>query len=220
ESEPQIILVSSAGPREGKTITTANLGITMAQAGGRVIILDCDMRRPMMHKIFGAAKDRGISKLLVDKIEAEGAIFHTHIPNLDLIPSGPIPPNPSEMLGSARMAAMLETLRKRYTRIIIDSPPATAVTDAIVLSKSVDGVILVIRAADTPREIVKNAIAQFKAVGANLLGAVLNGVDMSDKYHFYHYQYNYSYYGDDGEEKRKQRSKKRRGKSETRYGEE
>jgi len=222
ESEPQIILVSSAGSREGKTIITANLGITMAQAGSKVIILDCDMRRPMMHKIFGAAKDRGISKLLVEKGEAEGAIFHTHIPNLDLITSGPIPPNPSEMLGSARMAAMLETLRKRYTRIIIDSPPATAVTDAIVLSKSVDGVILVIRVADIPREVIKNAVAQFKAVGANLLGAVLNGVDMSrDKYYYsYHYQYYYSYYGDDGGEKRKQLSKKKRGKSRTRYDEE
>lgn len=222
EAEPQIILVSSAGPREGKTITTANLGITMAQAGSKVILLDCDMRRPMMHKIFGATRDRGLSKLLVDKIEAEGAIFHTHIPNLDIIPSGPIPPNPSEMLGSARMTAMLDALRKRYTRIIIDSPPATAVTDAIVLSKSVDGVILVIRAADTPREIVKNATAQFKAVGANILGAVLNGVDMSrDKYHYsYHYQYYYAYYGEDGDKKKKKGRKKRKEKSETRGDEE
>jgi Mrp family chromosome partitioning ATPase len=114
---------------------------------------------------------------------------------------------------------MLDALRKRYNRIIIDSPPATAVTDATVLSRSVDGVILVIRVADIPREVIKNAIAQFKVVGANILGAILNGVEMSrDKYYSYHYQYYYSYYGDDGEERRKKRSKKKRNKFRTRYG--
>ncbi len=216
ESVPQVILITSAGPQEGKTITTANLAVTMAQADSKVIILDCDMRRPQIHKLFGIVKEHGVSNLLVGSSDAGRAIIHTRIPNLDVIPCGSIPPNPSELLGSTRMVTLLNALRKRYAHILIDSPPSTAVTDAVVLSKSVDGVILVIRAGDTAREIVKNGVAQFGAVGANILGAVLNGVDMSrDSY--YYYQYYYYYYGEDGDRRKKFRRKK---KSKNRYGEE
>ena len=216
ESVPQVILITSAGPQEGKTITTANLAVTMAQADSKVIILDCDMRRPQIHKLFGIVKEHGVSNLLVGSSNAGEAIIHTRIPNLDVIPCGSIPPNPSELLGSTRMVTLLNALRKRYAHIVIDSPPSTAVTDAVVLSKSVDGVILVIRAGDTAREIVKNGVAQFGAVGANILGAVLNGVDMSrDSY--YYYQYYYYYYGEDGDRRKKFRRKK---KSKNRYGEE
>ena len=216
ESVPQVILITSAGPQEGKTITTANLAVTMAQADSKVIILDCDMRRPQIHKLFGIVKEHGVSNLLVGSSNAGEAIIHTRIPNLDVIPCGSIPPNPSELLGSTRMVTLLNALRKRYAHILIDSPPSTAVTDAVVLSKSVDGVILVIRAGDTAREIVKNGVAQFGAVGANILGAVLNGVDMSrDSY--YYYQYYYYYYGEDGDRRKKFRRKK---KSKNRYGEE
>lgn len=216
ESAPQTILITSAGPREGKTITAANLAVTMAQAGSKVIILDCDMRRPKVHKVFGMARDCGISSLLVGSSGIQEAIIHTKIPNLDIIPCGPIPPNPSEILGSARMTALLNVLRKQYNHILIDSPPSTAVTDAVVLSKSVDGVILVIRAGDTAREIVKNGIAQLGDVGAHILGAVLNGVNMGrDSY--YYYQYYYYYYGEDEEKKRKSRRKR---KPKSKYGEE
>ncbi len=207
ESAPQVILITSAGPREGKTITAANLAITMAQAGSKVILLDCDMRKPKMHKVFNMPRDRGISNLLVGKGNPESDIINTQISNLDIIPCGPIPPNPSEMLGSARMVSLLDALRKRYTRILIDSPPSTAVTDSVILSKSVDGVILVIRAGETVREFTKNAIGQFQAVGANVLGAVLNCVDMS-KDSYYYYQYYYYYYGEDGKKKKSFRRKK------------
>lgn len=180
----------------------------MAQAGSKAIILDCDMRRPKMHKIFGMAKDRGISNLLVGNSDVGEAIVHTRVPNLDVIPCGPIPPNPSEILGSTRMATLLKDLRKRYTHILIDSPPSTAVTDAVVLSKSVDGVVLVIRAGDMAREIVKNGIAQLEATGTHILGAILNGVDMGrDSY--YYYQYYYYYYGEDAERKKKPHRKKK-----------
>jgi len=216
ESAPQVILITSAGPREGKTITTANLAVTMAQADSKVIILDCDMRRPQIHKLFGIAKEHGVSNLLVGSSNAGGAIIHTRIPNLDVIPCGSIPPNPSELLGSTRMVTLLNALRKRYAHILIDSPPSTAVTDAVVLSKSVDGVILVIRAGHTAREIVKNGVAQFGAVGANILGAVMNGVDMG-RDGYYYYQYYYYYYGEDGDRRKKFRRKK---KSKNRYGEE
>jgi succinoglycan biosynthesis transport protein ExoP len=218
ESAPQVILITSAGPLEGKTITTANLAVTMAQPGSKVIILDCDMRRPKMHKVFGMARDQGLSNLLAGSSDMDKSIFHTQVPNLDIIPCGPIPPNPSEMLGSARMATLLNDLRKQYTHILIDSSPSTAVTDAVVVSKSVDGVVLVIRAGATAREIVKNGIAQFEAVGARILGAVLNAVDVGrDSY--YYYQYYYYYYGEDGERKRKSRRKKR-SKSRYYYGDE
>jgi len=216
ESAPQVILITSAGPQEGKTITTVNLAVTMAQADSKVIILDCDMRRPQIHKIFGIAKEHGVSNLLVGTSDAGGAILHTRIPNLDVIPCGSIPPNPSELLGSTRMAILLNALRKDYAHILIDSPPSTAVTDAVVLSKSVDGVILVIRAGHTAREIVKNGVAQFGAIGASILGAVMNGVDMG-RDGYYYYQYYYYSYGEDGDRRKKFRRKK---KSKNRYGEE
>ena len=204
--DPQVLLVSSAGPQEGKTLTASNLAITMAQSGSRILILDCDMRRPMTQKYFRLPKDCGMSNILAGNGKAEKDLIQTNIPNLDIIPSGVIPPNPSEMLGSSRMAALLKTLRKRYARIIIDSPPVTAVTDAVVISKFVDGVILVIRAGHTPREVIQNGITQFQAVGAKILGAVLNGVDMG-RGSYYYYQHHY-YYSEDGEKRKKRNLEK------------
>ena len=216
---PQVILVSSPGPREGKTLTTANLAVTMAQAGSRVLTIDCDLRRPKIHKMFGFPKDRGLTNLLVGNATLEEAIIHSEVPNLDILPSGPLPPNPSEMLGSKRMGDLLKALRKRYDRILIDSPPVTAVTDAVILGKSVDGVVMVIRAAQTVREVAKNSIHQLHAVGANILGVVLNAVDIGkDKYYYYYYyQYYHYYYGDDGEKKKRPHRKKRRKKSKSAY---
>ncbi|MFV9646189.1 MAG: GumC family protein, partial [Desulfobacterales bacterium] len=220
ESVPQVILVSSAGPREGKTITAANVAITMAQAGSKIIILDCDMRRPEIHNLFGATRDRGMSNILVGVDNIGEIIQSTKIPDLDVITSGPIPPNPSEMLGSKRMESLIVALRKKYDHILIDSPPVTAVTDAVVLSKSADGVIMVIRTGDMARQIVKNGIGQFNNVGAHIIGAVLNGIDLSSsKYSYYYYQYYRYYYGEDGE-KKKPIGKKRKKRSKTRYGEE
>ncbi len=205
KSAPQVILISSVGPAEGKTVTTANLAITMAQYGSKVIILDCDMRKPKMDKVLGLERTSGMSNLLVGN---GGTIYHTKIPNLDVINAGPIPPNPSEILGSARMKELLKTLRRRYTHILIDSPPSTAVTDAVVLSQRADGVILVLRAGVTTRDLAKNGVAQFAAVGARILGAVLNGVGIGrDSY--YYYQYSYQYYGEDGEKKRRFIKKKK-----------
>ena len=209
ESVPQVILVSSTGPREGKTITVANIAITMAQAGSKIIILDCDMRRPEIHNLFGAIRDRGMSNILVGIDNIGEIIQSTKIPNLDLITSGPIPPNPSEILGSKRMKSLVVALRKKYNHILIDSPPVTAVTDALVLSKSVDGVIVVIRTGDMARQIVKNGISQFNNMGAHIIGAVLNGIDLSSsKYSYYYYQYYRYYYGKDSEEIKTSRKKK------------
>lgn len=219
ESVPQVILISSSGPREGKTITAANVAITMAQAGSKIVILDCDMRRPEIHNLFGATRDRGMSNILVGIDNIGEIIQSTKIPNLDVITSGPIPPNPSEMLGSKRMESLINALRKKYNHILIDSPPVTAVTDALVLSKSADGVIMVIRTGDTARQIVKNGMDQLNNVGAHIIGAVLNGIDLSSsKYSYYYYQYYRYYYGEDGE-KKKPTGKKRKKRSKTRCGE-
>lgn len=207
ETEPQVILVSSSGPLEGKTITATNLAITMAQSGSKVIILDCDLRRPRIHKVFDITRDQGITNLLVGNKDIEEVVFRTQIPDLDVIPCGPISPNPSEILGSSRMTNLLETLKRNYSRIIIDSPPITVVTDAVILARSADGVVLVIHANNTAREIVKNGLDQLKAVGAHILGAVLNNVDMS-KNNYYYYQY-YYYYGEDAEKKKKTRRKRK-----------
>ncbi len=208
ENQPQVIIVSSAAPGEGKTITTTNLAITMAQSGSRVIILDCDMRRPKVHKIFGISREIGLSNILVGGCKVEEAIVHTQIPNLDVIPCGPIPPNPSEILGSERMADLLDRLRKNCTQIIIDSPPITAVTDAVVLAKIADGLVMVISAGETPREIIQNGLRQLQSVNAHVLGAVLNGVEMG-RDSTYYYQYYYYYYGEEREKKKKSRRKKR-----------
>jgi len=209
ENSPQTILISSAGPGEGKTICATNLAITMAQAGSRVVLLDCDMRRPRVHKIFDIARDLGVSNVLVGSAKIEEVVISSKIPNLDVIPCGPIPPNPSEIIGSKKMVRLLENLRKKYTRIIIDSPPVTAVTDSVILAQASDGVILIIRAGDTPRQVVLNGVTQLKTVNSHILGAVLNGVD-TGKDSYYYYQYYYYYYGDDGQrKKRTQRHKKR-----------
>jgi len=186
----------------------------MAQAGSRVVVLDCDLRRPRVHQLFGKDRAVGTSNILVANCTLDEAIQPTDLPNVDMIASGPVPPNPSELLGSQHMIAMLAELRQRYERIIIDSPPISAVTDAVILSKIVDGVVLVIRAHQTNREVIRYAITQLHNVNSRILGAVLNGVDMGrDSY--YYYQYYYYYYGQDGE--RKKKSRKRRSLRSRRY---
>lgn len=207
DAAPQAILVSSAGPEEGKTACAANLAVTMAQAGSRVLLIDCDLRRPRLHKLFDIGRDTGISSILVGSSELNDVVVNTKIANLDIIPCGPIPPNPSEILGSKKMEHLIEALRKKYTRIVIDSPPLTAVTDSLLLSKIVDGTILVVRAGQTPRQVVQNGLSQLHTVNAHILGAVLNGVT-SGKDSYYYYQYYYYYYGDDSQREKKNKRKK------------
>jgi exopolysaccharide transport family protein len=207
DAEPRIILVSSAGPQEGKTLTVTNLAVTMAQAGSRVIVLDCDLRRPRLHKLFRINENPGLTNLLIGDHKLKLEALATGISNLYLIPSGSIPPNPSELLGSRRMDELLKTLLNKFNRIIIDSPPIGAVTDAAVLSKYTDGVVYVLRANATVRGAAINGLEQFKQVGANVLGAVLNGVDFErDKYYYSHYSY--YYYGQGSDKPRKSRRKK------------
>lgn len=202
DSAPSVILVSSAGPSEGKTICAANLAVAMANAGSCVALIDCDLRRPRLHKMFDIEREYGISSIMVGASEFKDCIIPTGVENLDIIPCGPIPPNPSEILGSKKMNVLLEGLKKKYNRIVMDSPPLTAVTDAVILSQNADGMVMVIRVGETPRQVVQNGLAQIQSVNGHVLGAVLNGVS-TGRDSYYYYQYYYYYYGEDGRRKRK-----------------
>jgi len=213
KASPQIILISSAVPLEGKSITTANLAVTMAQAGNKVLIIDCDMRRPKIHKFFSIDMNRGISNLLTGDKNAGRAIVHTKIPNLDVLPSGPSVPNATDVLGTKRLDDLLSALRKYYDNIIIDSPPATLLADAVVLSKSIDGIVLVVRAAYTDKKIVKKGAEKFLNVRAKILGTVLNGVVLGKDSYYYRYPYYYS-------DKYEGRNKRFKGKKDPKSGKE
>lgn len=183
------LLVTSAGPSEGKSTTLSNLAITFAQAGNRVIVIDADLRRPYLHRIFQVSNLRGLTSALVGNATLEEVILGTNVPSLEIIPSGPIPPNPSEMLGSTRMQEFLDQLADHADIIIIDSPPVVAVTDAAVLAQVVDGVILVASAGLVTRDMAQRAKAQLEAVKAKILGVVLNGVKDEGAGYYYYYYY-------------------------------
>jgi len=192
-----ILLVTSAGPTEGKSITVANLGITMAQGGSKTLIIDCDLRKPRMHRIFNvSATGSGLTDMIAH-FGTNGtriAVKRTRIENLYLIPCGKIPPNPSELLGSERTKILLNALAKKYDKILIDSPPVNVVTDPVILSQIAGGVIVIIRAGETRRDVVRRARDQLRDVGATILGGVLNSVDIEkDNYYYYSYYHNYYY---------------------------
>lgn len=205
---PRSLLITSSGPQEGKTITSSNLAITMAQAGQKIMMLDCDMRKPRLHKVFNCEKGRGMSNILVGEGDWKKLKVATQIPNLEIIPSGPIPPNPAELIGSDRMKALLAEILQEYDRVLIDSPPIVAVTDSVLLSRFVEGVVLVIQVGVTARDVIANSIRQLQDVQAHVLGAVLNAVNIG-KDSYYYYQYYYYYYGESGDRKKKKHSRRK-----------
>ncbi len=181
------MVVTSAGPEEGKSTTLANLAVTLAQAEKKVILVDCDLRRPSQHEIFGVANGVGLTSMVVDEEAFKNPpLQETPAPNLKLLPSGPLPPNPSELLGSRRMEEIIATLRERADLVLFDAPPIIAVTDAAVLASKVDGVLLVIRAGTTKRDHAQRAKALLEKVNARLVGAVLNNVRMDISLHRYY----------------------------------
>jgi len=199
------LLITSAGPREGKTTTTSNIGIVMAQSGARVLLVDTDMRRPRLHKAFDISPRVGLSSLLLGEADAETAIVETEVPNLHILPSGPVPPNPTELMHTERFKEVLADLSARYDRVIFDSPPVVPVTDATVLSAFVDGVLLVVQAGGTRKELLGRALEQLRGVQANIVGVVLNDVDITKRNSSYYYGYYYyrqqdDYYGEPEED--------------------
>ncbi|MGB3906104.1 MAG: CpsD/CapB family tyrosine-protein kinase [Anaerolineae bacterium] len=181
------MVVTSPGPEEGKSTTLANLAVTLAQAEKEIILVDCDLRRPSQHEIFGVNNGVGLTTMVVDdEAMADPPLQQTSVPGLWLLPSGPLPPNPSELVGSRRMEEILAVLSQRADIILFDAPPVIAVTDAAVLSSKVDGVLLVINAGGTKREHAQKAKALLEKVNANLVGAVLNNVKMDTSLHRYY----------------------------------
>jgi succinoglycan biosynthesis transport protein ExoP len=192
---PKTILITSSQSGEGKTTTTINTAIALAQLGASVLMIDADLRRPSMHKLFGADHTRGLSTYLSREIEVEDLIQKLPLPNLSLLPCGPIPPNPAELVSSERMKELLRMVSERYDHILIDSPPLINVTDPVVLSTLVNGVILVVHGGRSARHIVRRARQELASVGAKIFGVVLNNVDLKragyDDYYYYRYHSGY-----------------------------
>ncbi len=189
------IMVTSPGPQEGKSTTIANLAITMAQMGSRVLLVDTDLRRPILHSIFGLSRSVGISNYLIGKAALEEAIFDTHIDNLYLMPSGTLPPNPSELLSSSAMSDCIQRLKEEFDYVFFDSPPIIAVTDAAVLGTKVDGVIIVVKAEQTDRRAIERSYLTLKTICKDqILGALLNVVNVEGSYGSYYYYYYHNYY--------------------------
>lgn len=182
------LLVTSAGPGEGKSSTVANLGVALAQTGKSVLIIDADLRNPTQHKIWGKSNLDGLSTTLVNDIPSLTHVVDTPHEGLHVLLSGPIPPNPAELLGSKRMKKVLADLTAAYDLVLIDSPPVIAVADSSILAQSVDGVMLVIGYGEVSREFALQAKTQLEKVGAKVIGAILNKVEMKTKqYHYYYY---------------------------------
>lgn len=194
ENPPKRILVTSAGPQEGKSTVVINLGITMAQSGSRVLLVDTDMRRPRLHKSFGLGKSEGISSVILGEVELQQAVIKTEVDNLEILPCGPIPPNPTELFHTDRFANLVETLTASYDRLIFDSPPVMMVADPLILSHSMDGVIMVVKGASTSRDVVRRALRQLEDVKARVLGVVINDLDLDNKQYGYYYYRRYGYY--------------------------
>ncbi len=191
DGELKTIMFTSSGPGEGKSTTTANTAVALAQSGKKVILLDCDLRKPVQHKIFGK-KNRGLTNILVEEIEADHFIQETQIDNLRVLTSGPIPPNPSELLGSAKMQELINYLKTQADYVIIDAPPVIAVTDASVLASRVDGVTLVVNSGSVRPEMAQKAKELLIKANGHLLGVILNRVEIEEEHAYYYY-----YYGSD-----------------------
>jgi capsular exopolysaccharide synthesis family protein len=203
DREVKTIVISSSGPGEGKSRTAANLSVALAQAGYRTLLIDADFRRPSQHRIFGWVRNIGLSNLMIQDVPEEELIKAVDgVPNLHVVTSGPTPPNPSELLGSARMRAVIAAMRQRFHYVVIDTPPVNAVTDPTVIAPAVDGVVLIAETHRTTYPGLAHARDAIERVGGHVLGVVVNKVraDRAGYYEGYHYYY--GYYGEDGTRRR------------------
>jgi capsular exopolysaccharide synthesis family protein len=204
---PKVIIVTSALPQEGKTTTSMNTALVLAQKGVRVLLIDADLRRPSIHKILGMGPRSGLSNVLTGSATLQQTITRSSIlPNLYILPAGTPPPNPAELLASTNMRDVLEELRGQYDHIVVDTPPTLSVTDAVVLSPRADAIVLVIRSGQTTKQALRRSRDILTQVNAKVSGVLLNAVDLTspDYYYYYEYQSKYSrYYRDeshDGDE--------------------
>jgi succinoglycan biosynthesis transport protein ExoP len=191
---PRSLLISSSLPSEGKSTIASNTAISLAQTGAKVLIIDADMRRPRLHAIFNMKNGAGLSSLLASELtdsDVNAAINQDDRTKLFVMTSGPIPPNPAELIGSEQMVSLLRILNSKFTHIIIDSPPIASFTDGVLIASMVDGVILVVHAGKSSRQVVKRSRQMLQEIGAKIFGVVLNNVNLNNKDNYYYYQ---SYY--------------------------
>ena len=177
-------MVTSADPSEGKSTTAANLAIVLAQKNEKVLLVDTDLRKPTIHQTFAANPTCGVTSILTKHTTLESSIFKTNMSNLDVLTSGPIPPNPAELLDSKAMEQLQLGLRERYDYIIFDTPPVLAVTDPLIMANYSDGVILVVSSGKTHKNRALHAKELLDQFGANTLGVVVNGVDQKNDHYY------------------------------------
>jgi capsular exopolysaccharide synthesis family protein len=189
DSPPKAILLTSAGKEEGKSTTCANLAVTLAQAQKNVLVVDCDLRRPTVHKIFGLRNFEGMTDVLTGEREAHDVV-QTPLKNLNVITVGPLPPNPTELLSSRRFAGFLELVRESYDYVLVDAPPIGLVSDPTIVATQADGVLLVLNSQKARKKEVRQAVRSLEAVGARVLGTVINNA-RPPRGDYYRYGYSY-----------------------------
>ena len=185
------LLVTSAGPAEGKTTVATSMAIAIAQTGQSVCLVDCDLRKPRVHAVFGERNEQGVTTALLEPDQLRRFVVETQVPNLSILRAGPTPPNPADLMHSEAFGRVLESLRSQFDRVVIDSPPIGLVTDGVILSTRVDATVLVVRALATRREAAQRAMRSLRDVGANCAGFVLNAVDSSARYYYSGYYASY-----------------------------
>jgi capsular exopolysaccharide synthesis family protein len=191
---PKSLLVTSSLPSEGKTTTAINTAISLAQTGAKVLIIDSDMRRPRLHTVFNISNAEGLSTILSSDLsgnEILDVIQKDDLTKLNLLPSGPVPPNPAELIGSEQMANLLKLLQHNFTHVVVDSPPIASFTDGVLIASMVDGVILVVNSGKSSRQVVRRSRQLLQDIGAKIFGVVLNNVNLRSQDNYYYYQ---SYY--------------------------
>ncbi len=185
-----LLLVTSTAPDDGKSTVVANLGAVLAQAGDRVLVVDCDLRKPTLHRMLAVPNHRGLTNVLVQRAPVEELLLDGPVPGLKVLTSGPVPPNPAELLATPEMSYLLAQLRENYDAVLVDTPPLLAVADAAVLAPLVDGVILVVSAWSARVDMVQEALEQLEKARARILGVVLNRTRVPARdYYYYYYRY-------------------------------
>ncbi|MDA8097346.1 MAG: CpsD/CapB family tyrosine-protein kinase [Clostridia bacterium] len=185
----RLIMATSAGPGDGKTSTMSNLAVVLAQTGQNVCLVDCDLRKPRIHKVFEIDNTRGLTNVLLQNAVLDEVIIPAETAGLFLFPSGPIPPNPAELIGSEKLKDLWPQLLERYDYVLVDAPPVLAVTDASLLAGQMDGVILIVKSGTSRVDMIQDAKAQLVKANSRILGVVLNQVRMSQKDYSYYYYY-------------------------------
>lgn len=185
----KVVLVTSVSPNDGKTLVSSNLGVSLAQAGEKVLVLDADIRKPRCHRVFSVPNRTGLTNVLVDSVDLSSAVQETSVDGLAVLTSGPIPPNPAELLGSAAMDGVIRSARGLYDHVLIDSPPAGPLADASILASKVDGIILVLTAGETRVDHARDVKESLERARGKVLGVVLNKVRYSSRDYRYQYYY-------------------------------